>query len=130
MPAALRKAVFWLLMLALPWHGASAAMTGFVRDPGAMQQVHVGDTASMHGATSTHASGADTPECAGIPHHCAGSKHAPSKCAPSAACSLIAGPALEPQAFVALRVTEELPTASAPGAVAYCTGALDRPPRA
>lgn len=131
MSAVLRKALFWLLMLVVPLQG----IAGSVMQLHAPAQGMVRMASSSNTPTSNMAMHASAPTHA--VHPCAGSvpgcndRHAPGmlKCGLSAACGLVAAPALQPRTFL------QLPASEAPQArflrlqVAFCTGAPERPPR-
>ena len=130
MSAVLRKVLFWLVMLALPLHGITAAAAmpqsaghGAVQ----MQDGSRHDEALAMGTTgiTRHS----TEICAGLLPGCAAHGHQGSmNCSLSAPCGLVAAAALQ---------NPPLPghTASAPVAVpshervAFFTDAPERPPR-
>jgi hypothetical protein len=118
----IRKALLWLVLLAFPLHGfAAGAMS---HRPDTAMAVSIGH-AHCAGAASAHAQ----PDGASMICACGLSQEPRAKCSLSAACSLVAAPALAlPQALTA----EPGPAPALPrelGNFAFCTGAPERPPR-
>lgn len=132
MSAALRKALFWLLVLVLPLHGLAAAsmMLPHVRAQGVMQMPESALQRSQLNMDAGTVAAQAAEDCAGMPASC-DHPHAAGvlKCGLSAACGLVAAPALQ------------MPSLLQPGSsrapvpmrtrlrVAFCTGAPERPPR-
>lgn len=131
MATALRKALFWVLMLVLPLQGIAAItmMPLHALRQGAAQMQEgsrSGAPSGMDAASMAHPSG----DCGGMMAGCEHA-HAPglSKCGLSAVCGLVAAPAL--QLLPLLQVcSSQAPVARLLNVrVAFCTGAPDRPPR-
>lgn len=119
----------WLAVVALPLHGfAGGAMSSclHMRVP---QSVSL-DAAGMslaHAAMPMAQGPAAQRGCDAM----AGDLFAKSlgKCAPSAACSSVAAPIVQPPVFVAAALSAPLPLAPLAPGFAFFTGAPERPPR-
>ena len=134
MSAALRKALFWLLMLLLPLQGFAAVVVqpvhgtahGIARMTAQMRMADVAPTPGMHAVRDTRSMG----DCGGFMPGC---EHAGGsmlfKCSLSAVCGFVAGPAPHAHEFLQPATSlPPLPVCTLPS-VAFCTGAPDRPPR-
>jgi hypothetical protein len=132
MSAALRKVLFWLVMLALPLHGIAATTMMPLHWPGdgaaRMQDRFAQDQPpDMKAAGMTGQSMKDCPDlmvdCALL--HLKGSM----KCNLSAPCGLVAAPALHIPAFLGDAGTSTPLVLPSHERIAFCTGAPERPPR-
>ena len=129
MPAVLRKALFWLLMLALPMQTSMAV--------GAMRISPVsGPQAGMHvmhiseaGATGMADDQAPAqPDCAGLPD-CAAMHRAGGNCALAAPCALVPVP-MGPIAMILPKILGCIPASVAvQRRVFFFTDGPERPPR-
>lgn len=126
MSAALRKALFWLVMLALPLQGlATTSVSLHALGHGVMHMVPETGTHAT-GITKAHA----LADCAGPAKGCEDCQ-SPGvvKCGLSAACALVAAPGLQMRASLQ-EAPAARPTAAPSNPLAgFCTGAPDRPPR-
>jgi hypothetical protein len=131
MPAVLRNALFWLLMLVVPLQGIA----------GTVMQLHAPAQDMMRMASSSGAHGSDMAMHAAAPTHaahpCAGrvagcdDRHTPGmpKCGLSAVCGLVAAPALQSRVFILVPASQAPQAGCLQLQVAFCTGAPERPPR-
>lgn len=130
MSAALRKALFWLLMLVIPLQGLAGAVMPLHASEAGMGRMHSASNVSapmtMHAASSAHA----VDPCAAMVTGCDQS-HAPGalKCGLSAVCGLVAAPALQLPPFIPPLASQAARPEFLHLQVAFCTGAPERPPR-
>lgn len=132
MSALLRKALFWLMMLAIPLQGiAGVAMRPLHAPAYAMGQMQAAGGMDVHASDAMpgmaqHA----VKDCADVLPGC-DHRHAGGllKCGLSAACGLVAGPAVQMPAFVRPGPSQAPAPLRSNLRVAFCTGAPDRPPR-
>jgi hypothetical protein len=125
---ALRLALVWLAMLALPLHGVAGMMRMAACDT--MSSGVAAGAASQGSMPMADASTHDGDCCGGMDATAQQGGTVHGKCTPSAACSLVAAPASPGLAVV---VGDPMRAASLPAqtpAVAFLTGAPERPPRA
>lgn len=129
MSAALRKALFWLVMLAFPLQGlATTGVSLHALGHGVMQMVPEAATHATDNPSSTQAHA--LADCAGPAKGCEDCQ-SPGvvKCGLSAACAIVAAPGLQMRAPLQ-KMPAVHPTATPPNPFAgFCTGAPDRPPR-
>lgn len=132
MSAMLRKALFWLVMLALPLHGMAAASMGSMHVP-VRSAAHLRASMSMNmdsGAATTTVGSAAATDCPGMLFGCDQAHgFGLEKCGLSAVCGLVAGPVPEMPVFVRSGLSRTAAPAQFYQRAAFCTGAPDRPPR-
>lgn len=132
MSAALRKALFWLLMLALPLQGVAAGVmpihaAGQTESSHSSMQQVAGDTAAA-GMRMSAAGVLD--DCASLAAGCEHSRaQGAFKCGLSAACALVAAPGLERLKLADSRSSQAPLAPYLQSQVAFQTGAPERPPR-
>jgi hypothetical protein len=122
-----RNVLVWLTLIALPLYGI-AGLARACGCPDMQSMVEVATDADLHAAMdSMSMADTSTNPCAGGIACPAGSLH--GKCTPSAACSLVAAPALTDLSCTTIEtVTAAALPAHAPG-FAFVTDAPERPPR-
>jgi hypothetical protein len=132
MSAALRKVLFWLVMLALPLHGIAGATMMPLHWPG-HGAVQMQDGPAHGQAPGTHANGMSKQsmqDSADLMMDCAhGHLKGSMKCSLSAPCGLVAAPALHLPAFLGETGTSTPVVLPSHERIAFCTGAPERPPR-
>lgn len=130
MAAALRKALFWLVMLALPLQGIAVAGMAplHVLEHGATQQNKASEKSVLAGGNASDMAPQSTGDCAGMMADC---DRAPGllKCALSAVCGLVAAPALQMPASVQSESARAPIAVRSHARVAFYTDAPERPPR-
>lgn len=133
MSAALRKALFWLLMLALPLQGVAAGVMpiharGQPESSHFSMQQAAGETAAA-GMQQMSTSGA-LDDCASLAVGCEHSRAKGAfKCGLAAACALVAAPGLERLSLADSRSSQAPHAPYLQSQVAFQTGAPERPPR-
>ena len=130
MSAALRKALFWIVMLALPLHGIASTMMPLHATGGQTVQTqqafgHMDSDMADASATVQH----ESKDCAGKLPGCDFSHHAMVKCVVSGACAFVAAPGSALTSFVRSRPADAPPTLQTNVRIAFFTGAPERPPR-
>ncbi len=133
MSAALRKVVFWLVMLAIPLHGIAAATMMPLHWPG-HGAVQMQEGSAQDEARGMDAAGLMKPSMKGyadrLMANCDhGHLSGPMKCGLSAPCGLVAAPALQLPAFPRIEGASSPALMTSLVRVAFCTGAPERPPR-
>lgn len=132
MSAALRKALFWLIVLVLPLHGlAAASMTlPHVRAQGVMQMPESAVQSTRSGMDVGLMAVQTADDCAGMTGGC-DHPHAAGvlKCGLSAVCGLVAAPSLQMPSFLQPGSSRAPVPMQMRPRVAFCTGAPERPPR-
>lgn len=125
MSAVFRKALFWLLMLALPLHGAAAVAMGLASAASA----HAASVQAARMVQVDAAAHPVAPDCADMPD-CGFSTHASLKCGLSSSCGVVAAPPASPPHAFSMPLARRLHLAApVQHAIAFCTGAPERPPR-
>jgi hypothetical protein len=130
MSALLRKALFWLLVLALPMQ-TSMAVGAMSLAPGAathaeMHAMQVRDASGPTAMPGVQASAQR--DCANLPD-CAALHHAGGKCALAAPCALVAAPMQQAVLFLPTAPRSIPPDATVQRRVSFFTGGPERPPR-
>lgn len=126
---ALRKAVFWLVMLAIPVHGIAFtalplhALGGLVT---LAQQSDAEMGSKDAGMAAPHAG----KDCAGMPWGCDFPHHDEmAKCGSAAACSFVAAPVPQLERAAELQASGPPLTTRPNPRIAFFTSAPERPPR-
>jgi hypothetical protein len=127
MSAALRNALFWLLIAMVPLQGIAAKvmlLQGPEQGTLLMQR-----SSSLRGAITMDASGGLQPCASMVVGSDPRQSHAMLQCRLSAVCGLVAAPALQFPAFLHPAESERPRSAFLQLQVAFPTGAPERPPR-
>jgi hypothetical protein len=135
MVGGIRKALFWLLLLALPLHGvAGGAMKACMEMPMPISQ-STDHSATRHNAAADLGSIAQAseqhgePDCGTMATGGHPVKSSMGGCAASAACGLVAATATPPALFFAPAVAASPAEPPSTPDAGFFTGAPDRPPR-
>jgi hypothetical protein len=128
--SALRKVLFWLVILALPLHGI-AGVTMMPSHESGHGPVQMQEGAAHGHPSSMAGSGMMKPsmkDCAELMADC-GQLFGVMKCHLSAPCGLVAAPALHVASLTAVEPAATPLIMPTPLRIEFCTGAPERPPR-